>query len=402
MLNPKNPAAAWMLPFEGAWTTSVALLGSHRRVAAGDRQGRLLVWDLPEEPVSKTVRDDKGKDRQEIEAPPPALQLVGHTGGITHLIAIDGGKRLISASLDHTIRIWDLDAPPSGETELVLDDDTRTRRARYKSEQEKKAILEAPGVKVKTLTQCEVLAGHGDWIKALGISRDQKRLISGDDRGLSIVWDLPARKEIARWSGYPGNWVSSAALSPDGQTAFVAEYCMRRGDFDRPPAQAKIYNAGDGKLKVDLLVVRFPKVKNRDNSYGYATTWGKFVGQGFVAADFSPDGKLLAVGKGGESGDGKVHLIDPATGKLVRTIGGHKYGTTDVAFSADGRHVLSSGRDTLVRVMQTADGKEVATIGKTRGGQFTDWIHAFSLSPDERWLATADISGLVRMWRFGA
>ena len=31
------------------------------------------------------------------------------------------------------------------------------------------------------------------------------------------------RKEIARWQGHPMTWVVSAALTADGQTAFVAE-----------------------------------------------------------------------------------------------------------------------------------------------------------------------------------
>src|SRR5258706_280644 len=84
-------------------------------------------------------------------------------------------------------------------------------------------------------------AGNRDWVRCLGLSRDQKRLITGDDSGLVCVWDLPARKEIARWTGSPGNWVTSACLSPDAQTAFVGEFTHPRGSFDRPPAQVRLF-----------------------------------------------------------------------------------------------------------------------------------------------------------------
>jgi len=72
---------------------------------------------------------------------------------------------------------------------------------------------------------------------------------------------------------------------------------------------------------------------------------------------------------------------------------------TDLAFSADGTLLYSAGRDTTVRISQVEDGKELAVLGSPRGGQFKDWISAFALSPDEAWLAAADIAGHIDVWK---
>ncbi|MCO6457745.1 MAG: hypothetical protein J5I93_20770 [Pirellulaceae bacterium] len=348
----------WQLEFAGEWPTSVAFLGDSRHLAAGNRQGDIRVWQLPEPPVP--VEGGKSETAPDT---PPAGQLKGHDNGITHLLATPDGRTLISASLDRTVRLWDPRA-------------------------------DADGAK-------QVLAGHRDWVQALGISGDGRRLISGDDSCLTIVWDLATGAELTRWTGYDRVWVTAAALSPDGSRAFTAEYADGRGSFDRPAAQARFWNATDSSLQQDLLKVWLPDIKDQDrgDTYGYAQAWGKLFGRGLVCAAFSPDGSLLAVGQGGETGTGKVHLVDVASGQIARTVSGHQYGVCDLCFSADGKYILSCGRDTMVRICQVSDGQEVLTLGKSRGGQFKDWLHALAVSPDQQWVAAADIAGLVHVWQ---
>lgn len=394
-----NPKHAYQLTFEGDWPRSVAFLGSSRKLAAGNQQGQIYVWNLPETPPQIDEKETKDKKQPAIPDIAPARRLDGHTNGITHLIATSDGK-LISSSFDRTIRLWDVDAASTGSEDAVLDIKQREQKARRKSQEEQEKILGAPGVTVETVTAEHVLEGHTDWIKALALSADEQRLLSGDDACWSIAWDLASRKEISRWQGYQRVWVVSAALSPDGKTAFTAEYAGSRSSFDRPAAQARLWNTDDGSLKLDLLKAWTPKVKDKDriDSYGYAKTWGKLMKRGLICAAFSPDGKLLAVGQGGETDTGKIHLVDVETGKIVRTVSGHRYGACDVKFSADGKYVLSSGRDTTVRICQVEDGKEVAALGKARGGQFKDWMYGIAISPDQQWVAAADIAGKVHVW----
>ncbi|MEO1993775.1 MAG: hypothetical protein ABGZ17_00690 [Planctomycetaceae bacterium] len=389
------PVHLWQLRMEGEWPTSVAFLGNSRKIAAGNRGGQIFVWDLPEDPPAPQ-KDAKDKTPPNFA---PNRQLTGHTNGISHLISIADGETLISSSLDRTIRLWDVNAAATGAAQVVLDSQDRVRKSRYKSKEEQAAILAAPGVQVETATSTASLPGHRDWIGSLGVSRDEKRLISGDVTSLVISWDLATRKEVCRWVGHPWNWAVAAALSPDGQTALVSEYTYKRDDFDIPAAGLKLWNSADGQVKLDLLKLQFSKLDATSTTYGAAQVWRKFVAGGLIAADFSPDGKLVAVGQGGETHTGKVHLFDTGSGKLVRTVSGHRYGVCDVKFSANGNYILSSGRDTSVRICQVADGKEVAALGKERGGQFKDWIHALAISPDQQFIAGADIAGLIHVWR---
>jgi WD40 repeat protein len=392
--NPARPQLRYQLTFEGAWPTAVAFAGSGRRVVAGNQDGHIYLWNLPDTPPPLDKKAQR--DRMAPNAF-PIRRLEGHDNGITRLLVTPGGKHLVSASLDHTVRIWPLDAPAAGKVEVILDAETRKNEARRVG---KKEPNPAPGIVVETQTACRVLEGHRDWVQALGLSGDGSRLISGDAVSQIIVWDLPAHKPVARWSGFPWSWIVAASLSQDGKTALVSEHRYKRDDFDIPAPALKLWNVADQTVKLDLLKVQFPKYDPAVHTYGGAQVWNRFVAGGLIATAFSPDGKLLALAQGGETDTGKIHLLDAGTGKLVRDVSGHFNGATDVLFSADGKHVISAGRDTCARVCQVADGKEVAVLGSPRGGQSKDWLSALALSPDQRSLAAADIAGLVHVWDF--
>jgi WD40 repeat protein len=392
--NPAKSKLLYQLTFEGSWPTSVAFLG--KRLVAGNQLGQLLLWDLPEKPPEFKVDPKKEQKAPNVW---PVRKLDGHTNEITRLVVTPDGKQLISSSLDRTVRIWPADGAVAGKTEIVLDADARKREARR---QGKKDATPAPGISIDSQTAHQILEGHKEWVYALGISGDGKRIISGDAASQVTVWDVATRKQLSKWSGHPWNWIVAASLSPDGKTALVSENRYKRDDFDVPTPGLKLWDVDTGKESLDLMKVQFPKFDANSRGYGPSQMWRKFVANGLIATAYSPDGKLLAVAQGGETDTGKVHLLDPATGKLVRTVSGHQYGVTDILFTSDNKHLISVGRDTCVRVCQVADGKEVAVLGSPRGGQFKDWLSAVALSADERYLAAADIAGIVHVWEMGA
>ena len=233
------------------------------------------------------------------------------------------------------------------------------------------------------LQQAErVLDGHKEWVQAMALTPDGKTLVSGDDGRQVIFWDVPSGKEMRRWQ--VKGWVYALAVSPDAKRLLISE----RFPLVYDPAKiitTKLYDAATGQV-----------VRNLENI---------FKKEYQSAAAFSPDGKIVAVGRGGEANgpSGIVTLIDAETGKKLRELKpGHQDGLTDLAFHPDGKHIASTGRDTVVRIWSAADGKMVKELGKPRGGQSKDWLHAISFSPDGRLLAAADMAGAVPVWTFPA
>ncbi len=354
---------AWNLPWDADWVTAASFVGPHR-IAAGNNLGEILVWELPGElggPV-----------------PIPRRRLVGHTNTINRLLATPDGRWLISASNDHTIRYWDLDAPAKGDETVVLN--RRTREEIIKRKQGKLP----PPIEAKLAVQQadRVLEGHREWVLGLSLSRDGATLASGDDHGEVILWDRLAGKERQRFQ--IKSWVYGLALAPDATALCVTERLPRVFDSGRH-AGLKIWDPVKMEVHHDL---------------------GKlFKGEMLAATAFSPDGKMLAVVRGGEidGPSGKVTLLDPADGKKLRELTpGHLNGATDVVFHPDGKVLYSAGRDTVVRAWRVEDGKLLQELGQPRGGQFKDWIHAVTVSPDGRWLAAADMMGQVQVWALAA
>jgi WD40 repeat protein len=351
-------AVAWTMSWDADWVTAVTFLGPTRTVAAGNNLGEILLWELP--------------DKVGMPTPSPLRRLDGHTNAITRLLSTPDGRHLISASNDHSIRVWDVKAATSGSATIQLNERTREDLKRRGASK-----MPAPISARVDLQKAErVLEGHREWILGLSLSADGKTLASGDDGGVVIVRDLAGGKEKRRWT--VKGWVYALALSPDASRAFVSERVPLVFDSGRH-AGAKVWDAVKGEVRLDL-----------DKTYAK---------EYLSAAVFSPDGKTLALGRGGEIDMAKVTLIDPDSGKkLWETPKGHRYGVTDLAFHPYGKILASAGRDTMIRLWQASDGKLVKELGKPRGGQFQDWIHAISFSADGLWLAAADMVGQVQVW----
>ena len=95
---------------------------------------------------------------------------------------------------------------------------------------------------------------------------------------------------------------------------------------------------------------------------------------------FSPDGKRLVTA----SWDGTVKVWDAATGQETLTLKGHTGGVSSVAFSPDGKRIASASEDETVKVWDAATGQETLTL---KG--HTDAVLSVAFSPDGKRIASA-------------
>jgi WD40 repeat protein len=260
----------------------------------------------------------------------------GHTESVTFLAFSPDGKTLASASHDKTIKLWDV---PGGQEKATL-------------------------------------GGHTAWVECVVFSPDGKTLASaGFDKTVKL-WDVETAKEKSTLQAHPRE-VTAVAFSPDGKT--LASCCQGADEPKGPvPGQVKLWEVATGQER------------------------GSMSGHPFDVWDvaFSPDGKTLA-SAGGKSEEkigkmksqGEIILWDVPPGKARATLKGHAKPVTAIAFTADGKTLVSASEDNTAKVWDVQAGKEKQTL---RGHQGV--VVAVAVSSDGKLVATGSRDKTVRLW----
>jgi len=98
------------------------------------------------------------------------------------------------------------------------------------------------------------------------------------------------------------------------------------------------------------------------------------------------------------SGSDELKLWEVATGRQLRTFKGHSWHVNSVAFSPDGKLVLSGSEDNTLKLWEVATGRELRTFK----GHFA-WVSSVAFSPDGKLaLSGSALSGFedntLKLW----
>ncbi|QGA15960.1 hypothetical protein EYB26_003627 [Talaromyces marneffei] len=107
------------------------------------------------------------------------------------------------------------------------------------------------------------------------------------------------------------------------------------------------------------------------------------------AVAFSPNGKLVVSG----SRDGTIKLWDLATGALQQTLKGHSSWVQAVAFSPDGKLVASGSLDETVKLWDPS----TSTLQQTLKGH-SSWVWAVTFCPNGKLVASGSGDRTIKLW----
>jgi WD40 repeat protein/serine/threonine protein kinase len=316
------------------------------------------------------VRSEPGEvDVWEARTGKLVFRMLGHTEAIFGVAFSPDGRRLVSASHDHTVKIWDM---TTGYAALTLRAHADTVRAvAFDVDGSHLATGSADGtIKIWDATpwneatphyQTHSLTGAGVPLFGVAFHPDGRRLTAVADSGTIHTWDTENGGEIKDAAIAMEPQIYCLAISRDGKSIATA---MKDG-------KAQIFDVQTGDLKQLLQGHPDGPVKG---------------------ITFSPDGRRLALAHWHQS----IWVWDLITGKQIQRLDGHEDALLTVSYSPDNRLLASAGRDRTARIWNSATGKLVhKLVGHTSS------VNAVAFSPDAKVLATASDDSTIRLWETG-
>lgn len=214
-----------------------------------------------------------------------------------------------------------------------------------------------------TPAPCVAAVAHKSEVSVLAMRPDGEVVASADEASIHL-WSVAKGTLLKTLTGDPpGSDVSALAFTPDGATLMSA--------------------TGNGTVKL----WRMPE--------GTLATTFSAHGDGLGEIAIGAAGTLLATGTTDAHGRSTIGLWALPDGRPLKTIAGDRV-LHALAFTPDGKTLISAGNDNLIHLWSVPDGTPLRTLDNT------EFVSALVLSSDGGRLVSGGWDGSLRLWSLPA
>jgi WD40 repeat protein len=367
----------------GDWVSSLAFTADGKRLISSSADNTLRVWDMNRRVTTRVLK--------------------GHQSHVYSFVLAADEERIISAGWDEQILEWDLTARQSRPREHQLAEPVR--EVVFSADSRRFYTLGKNGLvciwDAKAFMKQHSLSPELGKNSSLLLSPDGDHLIAGTGSGELFVWDTETRKVIAQRKAQ-SRQIIPVGFSSDGTSLVTLGFENRISLWNaktwqlRSSAQSGLdiayYSHVVAEIPPKSDILLYPSGKDliwwdllQSRKFDQARVHPRW--SGYIAV--SPTGSLLA----SACGDSFIFLWDWQTRQSVGRLRAPR-GTSSVAFSPDGRRLISGGSiQEAITLWDVSNQQEIAQFGTS-----STLVVRVQFSPDLNTICAVDNRGIAYFW----
>ncbi|MFN6099353.1 MAG: protein kinase domain-containing protein, partial [Dolichospermum sp.] len=329
--------------------------------------------------------------------------LEGHSYSVYSVAYSPDGQTVASGSWDKTIKLWNvntgnllqtLKGHSSSVSSVAYSPDGQT----LASGSEDKTIKMW---NVHTGNLLQTLEGNTKPVNSEAYSPDGQTVASGSTDKTINLWNVKTGKLLQTFNGH-SNWVTSVAYSPDGQTLASGSWdktikiwqipaSINKAPIQQPPSQVSqpvISTPPSQPVTIPAPQTTIPVKNTKLIKLLIAAILGLIGTQIYSYALYSvfPINPISII----------ANLSSGIS--LEKTLEGHSYSVTSVAYSPDGQTLASGSYDNTIKLWNVKTGNLLQTLEGHSEWVYSEWVTSVAYSPDGQTLASGSRDDTIKLW----